>query len=79
MYHTEEEKYKGKKYRFRESRGDKRQQKLEEERSVMLVEQMHNSVWPNTNIDVFLKLTDACDVDCLDTRHGGRHETLLHR
>ena len=79
MHHTEDEKGKIKKHRVRESRKEKRQQKLEEDCSSMYIKQLHNSVWPNTNIDIFLKLIDGVATDCLDTKHGERHETLLHR
>ena len=43
------------------------------------VDSLHNAIWPTTDIDVFLKLLDEGGKECLDMRHGPRHETCLHR
>ena len=45
----------------------------------MFVEELHNSVWPVTNVDKFNQLLDASNITYLEVKHGRRQETLLHR
>ena len=46
---------------------------------VEFIEALHNSIWPATNTETFLTLLDEGGKECLDMRHGARHETCLHR
>ena len=66
-----------------ESRGPKKQKKLQQrngsECDIMYVEELHNSIWPVTNVDKFTQLLDACSNSYLEAKHGRREESLLHR
>ena len=66
-----------------EFRGSKKQkmvqQKIITECDSMFVEELHNAVWPLTNVDKFTQLLDACDATYLEAKHGRRQETLIHR
>ena len=44
-----------------------------------LIERLQNSIWPNTDSEVFLALLDEGGKECLDMRYGPRQETCLHR
>ena len=45
----------------------------------MFLEELHNSIWPVTNVDKFNQLLDASNITYLEIKHGRRQETLLHR
>ena len=79
MYHTEKEDDPNKNVSFRESRKQKKQEKQERECNDAFFEQLHNLIWPNTDIDKLSQLLDVCNTDSLESKHGARQETLLHR
>ena len=57
----------------------KKQQKVHEDNMVTFVEQIHNTVWPDTNIDKFSELVNISNSAALEMGQGVRQETLLHR
>ena len=79
MAHTKEEEKQNKNCSFRESRKQKKQQQKDEECSNIFVEELHNAVWPNTNIEKLSQLLNVSNTDSLETKHGARKESLLHR
>ena len=44
-----------------------------------IIEALHDSIWPVTNIEAFVALLDEGGKECLEMRHGSRKETCLHR
>ena len=79
MYHREKENGSNKSSSFRESRKQKKQEKLEKECHNVFHEELHDLIWPNTDIDKLLQRLAVCDKDSLEYKHGARQETLLHR
>ena len=58
----------------------KKQRKVDEEEDmVTFVEQLHNTVWPDTNVDKFSELVNISNSASLEMGQGVRQETLLHR
>ena len=58
----------------------KKQRKVDQEDDmVSFVEQLHNTVWPDTNIDKFSELVIISNSASLEMGQGVRQETLLHR
>ena len=58
----------------------KKQRKVDQEDDmVSFVEQLHNTVWPDTNIDKFSELVITSNSASLEMGQGVRQETLLHR
>ena len=58
----------------------KKQRKVDQEDDmVSFVEQLHNTVWPATNIDKFSELVIISNSASLEMGQGVRQETLLHR
>ena len=58
----------------------KKQRKVDQEDDmVSFVEQLHNTVWPDTNIDKFSELVNISNSASLEMGQGVRQETLLHR
>ena len=42
-------------------------------------EELHNSIWPSTDIDAFVRHLDKGGNEILNVRHGPKHDTCLHR
>ena len=57
----------------------KKQQNVHEDNMVTFVEQIHNTVWPDTNIDKFSELVNISNSAALEMGQGVRQETILHR
>ena len=65
---------------FRRSKKQKKEdEKNQKECDNRFVEELHNAIWPITNVDKFTQLLDACNPTYLEAKHGRRQETLLHR
>ena len=57
----------------------KEENKNEKQCENMFVEELHNAVWPITNVDKFTQLLDSGNSIYLEAKHGRRQETVLHR
>ena len=58
----------------------KKQRKVDQDDDmVTFVDQLHNTVWPDTNIDKFSELVIISNSASLEMGQGVRQETLLHR
>ena len=51
----------------------------QEETCNQYAEAMNKAIWPSTDVDKFIRLLHDAGPECLNLRHGSRHDTCLHR
>ena len=59
--------------------GDKSENGIIKGQDKTFLEDLHNSIWPSTDIDRFVSLLHHGGPECVNARQGARHETCLHR